>query len=79
MADAEADCRALLARLSLYLDGEIAGVDCAEIERHLQDCGPCLRRYGFERDLKELIRATCCERQVPAGLVERVRGLLREL
>lgn len=78
MANPEADCRSVIERLFLYLDGEVAGVDCAEIEAHLEACGHCFGRYGFERELKELVRRTCCERDIPQGLADRIRARLHE-
>lgn len=54
-----AECRELFARLSAYLDGELAAEERRQIEEHLCDCPPCvefiesLRRtvdlcHGFE-------------------------------
>ncbi|UCF68213.1 MAG: zf-HC2 domain-containing protein [Acidobacteriota bacterium] len=34
-------CRELLARLSDYIDGELAAEFCEQIELHLADCPPC--------------------------------------
>lgn len=76
MENAETDCREVLKRLYLYLDGEMAGAGCAEIERHLQACGYCLGQVDFERELKAVVRRKCGER-LPQGMVERVRERLR--
>jgi predicted anti-sigma-YlaC factor YlaD len=46
-----AECKALFARLSEYLDGEMEGVDCSHVESHLEDCPPC-------RDFLESLRRT---------------------
>ena len=35
------ECAYLLDELSAYLDGEASDEICAEIERHLSDCGDC--------------------------------------
>lgn len=78
MENAETDCREVLARLSLYLDGEIAGGACAEIERHLNDCGPCLGNAEFARALKDLVRRRCGE-PVPDGLRSRLQARIREV
>lgn len=79
MADTETDCRAVLERLYLFLDGEIAGDVCSEIERHLSQCRDCFGRVSFERELKELIGRTCREDRVPEELVARLRARLREI
>jgi len=78
MEHSETDCRAVLARLWQYLDGEIAGGDCAGIEAHLEECGYCVDRYGFEREFKLMIRIKCGE-PAPSDLAERIRARLREL
>ena len=45
------DCKALFAKLSDYLDGEIDAADCAHVDDHLADCPPC-------RDFLESLRRT---------------------
>jgi predicted anti-sigma-YlaC factor YlaD len=45
------ECKALFAKLSEYLDGEIDAVDCAHVDAHLADCPPC-------RDFLESLRRT---------------------
>jgi RNA polymerase sigma-70 factor, ECF subfamily len=35
-------CRALFAKLSDYLDGDLKDDFCAEMQRHLRDCPPCI-------------------------------------
>lgn len=76
MGDAEADCRSFLARLYLYLDGEIDALERADLDRHLEECAGCLRHLDFERDLKVLIRRKCQE-QPPPAVVERMRIQIR--
>lgn len=78
MGYAETDCRSVLERIYLYLDGEIAGEECAFIQIHLEQCTGCLHRYGFEQDFKELVNRKCREGTVPAGLVERIRAGIRD-
>jgi predicted anti-sigma-YlaC factor YlaD len=46
-----AECKALFARLSEYLDGEIDAEGCAHVDGHLADCPPC-------RDFLESLRRT---------------------
>jgi anti-sigma factor (TIGR02949 family) len=45
------ECKALFAKLSEYLDGEIDAEDCAHVDAHLADCPPC-------RDFLESLRRT---------------------
>ena len=69
------DCREVLERIELYLDGELEGVVRVEIERHLGRCGPCMGHSEFQRRLKQLLRDKCGCGHVPAELEERIRAL----
>jgi mycothiol system anti-sigma-R factor len=72
------DCQRVLRDLQVYLDGEIAGRDCDEIERHLGICGQCLERADFLRALKSILRERCGCDELPADLEARVRSALGE-
>ncbi len=72
MEHPKADCRSFLARLYLYLDGEIDELSKADIDRHLELCTGCEQHLVFERDLKALVRRKCSE-QPDAILIERLR------
>lgn len=76
MEHAKADCRSFLARLYLYLDGEIDELSKADIDRHLEACSGCEQHLVFERDLKALVRKKCSE-QPPEVLIERLRVEIR--
>lgn len=78
MENAETDCRTVLERLYLYLDGELQDAACADIERHLELCVGCLGHAGFERELKQIVGRKCREKDVPEGLMARLREKLRE-
>ena len=79
MGHSETDCRAVIEKVFLYIDGEIAGAECAEIQTHLEICARCLHHYGFERDLKALVRRKCSGEPPPSDVGERLRARLREL
>lgn len=68
-------CKQIFAALSAYLDGELPARNCRELERHLQDCQPCL---AYLESLKSTIQA--CRRyrvrDVPQPSA-RVRAALR--
>ena len=49
------DCSAVLGRVFFFLDNELEQADCAEIQQHLDECGPCLARYDLERTVKTLV------------------------
>jgi anti-sigma factor RsiW len=48
-------CLEIFARLSEYLDGELAAEDCAGIEAHIADCPPCVE---FVKQLRGSIEAS---------------------
>jgi mycothiol system anti-sigma-R factor len=70
------DCTEVLRRLELYLDGELDGGVCVEIEQHLVTCGPCTGHSDFQRKLKEMLRAKCGCGEAPPQVLQRVRVVL---
>ncbi|MGH2668859.1 MAG: mycothiol system anti-sigma-R factor [bacterium] len=79
MGHSETDCRQVIAELFLYIDGEIAGGQCAGIEAHLRRCAPCLNHVDFERELKEFVRRKCSEGAAPPDLVARLKDHLQRV
>ena len=65
----EDDCAEIIERVYLYLDGEIDDDVKSRIRNHLDECGPCLRRFGLEQEVKALV-ARCCSEQAPVELLE---------
>ena len=57
-----------------YLDREIAEIERAQAESHLDGCEYCRRRYRFEVSLRRYVRTTSEER-MPPGLMERLTQL----
>ena len=55
----ETDCSEVLEVVYSFLDGEIDESGKARIRQHLDECGPCLRQFGIEREVKVLV-ARCC-------------------
>jgi mycothiol system anti-sigma-R factor len=54
-----------------YLDHEIDGMSCAQLEAHLAGCTSCQRAVEFDRRFKEVLRR-CADEQPPQ---ERVRAI----
>jgi mycothiol system anti-sigma-R factor len=73
------DCREVLAEVYLYLDLECSEERRALIRRHLEGCSPCLREYGIEQEVKELVARCCGNETAPVALRERLRVRLSEL
>lgn len=60
-----------------YLDGELTADRRGLIQRHLDDCPPCLHAFDFEVELRVTIAQKCRER-VPDQLRQRVLDALRQ-
>jgi mycothiol system anti-sigma-R factor len=72
------DCAEILARMEFFIDHELEDADVHEIQRHLDECGPCLADYGIERTVKALVARSCCD-PAPRDLRERVLVRIREV
>ena len=71
-------CSEVLARLYDYLDGEIEDKGFAQIREHLDECGPCLREYGLEEVVKQLVHR-CCKDPAPPELRTKVMARIQEI
>ena len=72
------DCSEVLGRVFFFLDNELEQADCAEIQQHLDECGPCLAKYDLERTVKTLVSRSCTE-VAPEGLRSRVLLSIRQV
>ena len=70
----ETPCVEVLARVYTYIDGELATADCASIAHHLEECGPCLREFGIEEEVKAVVKRSCTD---PAPIELKAKVLLR--
>ncbi len=73
------DCDEVLADVYLYLDDETDGELRQRIRTHLDDCGPCLRQFGLEQDVKVLVARCCGGDQAPSTLRARIRVRLQQV
>jgi mycothiol system anti-sigma-R factor len=71
-------CAEVLQRMFFFIDNELDRADCAEIEQHLHDCGPCLEKYNLERTVKLLVQRSCTE-HAPETLRDRVLLRIRQV
>ena len=72
------DCAEALARLVFFVDHELADADSDEIQRHLDDCAPCLADYDVERTVKALVARSCCD-HAPERLRQRIRVQIHQV
>jgi mycothiol system anti-sigma-R factor len=76
----ETDCAEVLAEVFFYLDGEMMTSERRDtIRHHLDECSPCLRKFGIEREVKELVARSCGNDHAPQRLREKVLLTLREV
>jgi mycothiol system anti-sigma-R factor len=73
------DCDEVLADVYLYLDDESDSEVRHRIRSHLDDCAPCLRRFGLEQDVKSLVARSCGGDIAPDRLRSRIRIRLSEV
>ena len=74
----ETPCEEVLEKVYLYLDGEAESEDHQHVRLHLDECSPCLRKYGLEQAVKALVARSCAE-QAPVELRERVMFRLQQV
>ncbi len=65
-------CRKLLSSLGEYVDGNLDGQLCAELERHMKDCQRCRIVVDTMRKTVELYHGTGEETHIPADVRERL-------
>jgi len=75
----ETDCGEVLADVFLYLDGEMDSERRDRIRSHLDECSPCLRKFGIEREIRALVARSCGNDVAPETLRARVVLRLREV
>jgi len=76
------DCSKVLETVYLYLDGEIEHSELGVIREHLDECSPCLREYGIEREVKQLVARSCCEtapESLRHAVIARIRVVRTEM
>lgn len=75
----EPECSKVLHDVWLFLDDELDADRRAAVQRHLDDCSPCLAEAGLDRKLKELLHDKCGGDKAPEQLRVRVIAGLAEL
>ncbi len=65
-------CRQLLSTLGEYVDGDLSGELCAELERHMKDCQRCRIVVNTMKKTVELYQETGEETHVPDDVRERL-------
>ena len=74
----ETPCSEVLEKVYLYLDGEAESHDEEHVRIHLDECAPCLRKYGLEQAVKALVARSCAE-SAPVELKDRVMTRIQQV
>lgn len=69
-------CRELLKRCSAYLEGELEGACCEEMEQHMRSCARCRNLLEEMKWTIELCKATPVE-EVPPEVSQTIREALQ--
>ncbi len=79
----DTDCREVLDKVYSYLDGELDENNCGDIRQHLDECHPCLKEYGLEQIVKQLVAKHCgCDHasdDLRAKVLSRIEQVRSEL
>lgn len=73
------ECSDVLADVWLFLDDELDAERRAAVQRHLDDCSPCLAEAGIDKKLKELLARKCGGDIAPDHLRDRIASRLTAL
>ncbi|WP_414687863.1 mycothiol system anti-sigma-R factor [Mycobacterium sp.] len=68
----EVECAAVVAEVWTLLDGECTAETRDKLRRHLEACPGCLRHYGLEERIKQLIASKCGGERAPDRLRQRL-------
>jgi mycothiol system anti-sigma-R factor len=68
------DCNETLNELYTFLDGELTPSDRQHVQAHLDGCLDCLQAFDFHAELRQVIAEKCRHDEIPAGLLDKVRG-----
>ena len=72
-------CREVLERAYLYIDGEVLSeTERVEIKVHIEECAPCLERFGLEREMVFVLKRLQGKTQCPDSLKQRISQFLDE-
>lgn len=70
------ECFEVLRDVWLFLDNEMDPEARAAVQRHVDECSPCLEELGVEEKLKKLLHRTCSNERAPQELRLRVASAI---
>ncbi|HET6817575.1 MAG TPA: mycothiol system anti-sigma-R factor [Mycobacteriales bacterium] len=75
----DVDCSEVIEKVYLYLDGEIDDDARHQVREHLDECAPCLRKFGLEQDVKAMVARCCGGETAPQSLRENLIVRLQQV
>jgi len=75
----DADCAEVLDAVYEYLHAEIDAGRAEQIRSHLDDCSSCLRQFGLEKSVQELIARSCGCTDAPESFSRRILQQITEI
>jgi len=70
-------CKQVLEQAYLFIDGEVLTYsERLEISTHLEECAPCLERFGLEEDVHLLVTRLRGTTLCPEALRQRINSLV---
>ena len=75
----EMPCEEVLALVYDFLDGEIDDDARHRIAEHLDECGPCLRKFGLEQAVKQVVQRSCACPNAPERLRVQIITTIRRV
>ena len=75
----ETPCTEILDHLYEYIDNEMPEEECAAVKRHLDECRPCLEKYGLDQMVKTLVQRCCGCDEPPVDLRDKVLSRIRQV
>lgn len=79
LPDPGTECDQVLNDVWLFLDNEMDPNARAAVQRHLDDCSPCLAEAGLQEKLKKLIHRTCRGERAPEQLRMRLVSAIESI
>jgi mycothiol system anti-sigma-R factor len=61
-----------------FLDKDLDGTSCQEVEIHLKICRSCWSRFEFEKRVKEHCHKSCHKEDLPDTLLAKIKSLLEK-
>jgi len=63
--------------LQAILDGDASAEEKKDfLERHLDVCMPCYKKYHLEMAIRDLLKSKCGNHQAPTEIVENIKNLI---